>query len=522
LYGEHQTAAATRQDGAEAAEAARRLIEGIAETSRHFLGSYGAYVHGLKPARHHRFWIDAIHGVVNGTAEKRNLLLLAPPGHAKSHWVSQTLPSWYLGNHPMASLLFFTSSDTMAHQFGNVVRMTFESQRHQVVFPFRECQPDTGSKTRGWSSDGLFLKGVPAYAKDPSYRAVGYGASVIGSRADGIILDDPLTQAQAQSETEQRKAKNYFDMTIQSRLKPGAWMIAIMTLWHELDLGMFLAAKSDWKVIKLPAIALDDDPLGRKTGEALWPEMYPIEFLEEKRQEPPVGIGLAEFGAAYQQDPVGLGGDVFRAGDFGDLPADFWEPREDARSMADRLRYYQFWDLGFSKQEAADFTVGVTAGLDSQNRLYVVDVTRGRWGQAETEGKIVDAIRRHGPVMVGVEQSKFHQAVTQQMLANVRKRVMVPVRAVPCENDKRTNAALSANRGQNGLLFVDKHTPWWPGFFAEHMGFPRAAHDDQVDALSGLCHMFTLQRERQPLRDVRWNQPRVDGSKRRSFALVRR
>jgi len=512
--------------GETAAEAVERIAweqAAIAETSRHYLDAYGSYVHGLKPARHHRLWIEKIHGVVDGTAAKRNLLILAPPSHAKSHWIGQTLPNWYLGNHPHASLLFFTSNDQMAGQFGNVVRMTFESDRHQIVFPYPECKPDMGHKTRGWSSDGLFLKGALRHAKDPSYRAVGYGASVIGARADGVIIDDPLTQDKASSETEQRKAKNYFDMTIQSRLKPGGWIIAIMTVWHELDLGMYLAGKNDWDVVQMPALALEDDVLGRKPGEALWPEMFSRDWLETLRQEPPVGIGLAQFNALYQQDPIGLGGDVFRASDLQDLPSDFWERRDDGKSPADRLRIFQFWDLAWSKADAADYTAGVTAGLDSQNRLYVLDVVRFRAGQKEVEDRITDWVARWRPIRCGVEETTFHKTVTQQVLFNVRRRVAVPVTAVPCEHDKRENAQLAAHRGQAGLLFVDKRQPWWPAFHAELLGFDRAAHDDMVDALSGVCHMFVGQRERPAARPFRYaGEPSVLSRRSRPLFLARR
>jgi hypothetical protein len=79
----------------------------------------------------------------------------------------------------------------MARQFGSTVKSTLEAnERHALTFPADDCRPDRG---RGWSSEGLYLAGIPANSKDTSYRALGWGASVIGSRADGIILDDVLT-----------------------------------------------------------------------------------------------------------------------------------------------------------------------------------------------------------------------------------------------------------------------------------------------------------------------------------------
>jgi hypothetical protein len=37
------------------------------------------------------------------------------------------------------------------------------------------------------------------------------------------------------------------------------------------------------KRVTLPALAVDNDILGRKPGEALWPEQFPAEELDKKR-----------------------------------------------------------------------------------------------------------------------------------------------------------------------------------------------------------------------------------------------
>src|SRR3954447_205428 len=93
---------------------------------RRDLGSYGIAAHGLVPAAVHEQWIDGITRTVSGQSERRRLLIVAPPGHAKSTWTSLIFPTWYLGNHPDHSLLFFTSADTMARQFGGAVKSVLE------------------------------------------------------------------------------------------------------------------------------------------------------------------------------------------------------------------------------------------------------------------------------------------------------------------------------------------------------------------------------------------------------------
>ena len=153
---------------AEALEAARRRP-----------ALYALLAHGLRPAPHHALWLERVRATVE--QPRGRLLLVAPPGAAKSTYISFVLPLWFLGNHPDRAVLAVTSSDTMAHQFHSTVALGLSSNpAHAAVFPERTSRPDPG---RGWSTDGLYLQGVPAGTKDPSYRCSGFGASVIGSRA---------------------------------------------------------------------------------------------------------------------------------------------------------------------------------------------------------------------------------------------------------------------------------------------------------------------------------------------------
>lgn len=459
---------------------APRLSEAqaAAEACRHFLDAYGAWAHGHKPARHHRVWVEKVTALIQGNAPRRKLLLIAPPGHAKSTWVSQIFPAWYLGNHPDHSLLFFTSADTAAGQFSGVVRSALDGtvERHPLVFPDGRCRPDTA---RGWSSDGLYLVATPAGSKDPAYRSLGYGAAVIGARAHGIILDDPLTQAQAESEVETAKAKRYFDMTVDSRLHPDGWMLAIMTRWSDFDLASHLMAKPDWDVLVMPALG------DYEWGAALWPERFSVEWLKGKRAD----IGGALFSCMYQGDPTALGGQVFKESRwFRPLPADFTRAGKGV---------LQFWDLNLSGRDAGDYAACATAAVDQQNTLYVVGMFRdrlegvkdatGEWAFGQQhEDALVAQIELHRPHWVGVEKMAFKQRAVLDLIQRVQRRCLVAITAVDVSTDKVMRARLPAARAEAGMLYVDRTAPWFPELEAECLGFPLRKHDDQVDALSGV------------------------------------
>ena len=55
---------------------------------------------GFEPAKHHQLIVNEIEAFL--MSEDEVLLLFAPPGSAKSTYVSILLPSWYLANNPNA------------------------------------------------------------------------------------------------------------------------------------------------------------------------------------------------------------------------------------------------------------------------------------------------------------------------------------------------------------------------------------------------------------------------------------
>jgi predicted phage terminase large subunit-like protein len=485
--------------------ATREEATAKAELIRNDLGAYGEFVHGHTPARHHKLWVDLIHGLVSGTltetairlgllrpeddSYRNKLLLLAPPASAKSSWCSVALPTWYLGKHPDHNVLFFTSSDPAAVGFGNTIKILLEqAKEHREVFPDQAGRPD---KRRGWSSDGLYLKATPMSGQSPAYRAVGWGASVMGQRANLLIIDDPMNQENAESGIEQAKAKRYFDMTLGPRLQPGSGAaLAVMTRWAEGDLASHFIEKAeqggDWLVVPLPMIAEVGDPLGRRPGELLWPEQYPRSFVEMQRKS----MGSAAFACVYNASTAQIAGDVFSDERwFKPLPPDFAEIRKS-------LMLIQGVDVAFSEKDRACFTVVLTLGLNvATGDAYIMNVLRDRMTVGQTEDALVEQILTFRPAVTGIEDTAFKHAVTAELVGNVRRRVYANIVAVPPRemvkgrSDKVARARLPAQRAEAGLLYADKQAHWWPAFINEVLAFPRGRTNDQVDALSLAMYM---------------------------------
>ncbi len=79
-----------------------------------------------------------------------------------------------------------------------------------------------------------------------------------------------------------------------------------MTRWHDDDLTGRLLKKhleesgENWDLLNLPAVAEQNDPLGREPGEALWPSRYPLSELAGIQG----AVGDDVWLPLYQQKPL--------------------------------------------------------------------------------------------------------------------------------------------------------------------------------------------------------------------------
>lgn len=465
--------------------ATREVVEKKLARMRRDVNRFGEYVFGHTPELFHKYWNSAVDDIIHRRIPQNKLLIIAPPNSAKSTWNTIIRACHYLGQHPDHHIISITSSDDMAKTFdSSIANILDTSVKFKTVFPDKTVRP---YKKRGWSSDGRYLYGAPEADKDPTYKSVGLNASIMGARANGIILDDPLDQKNAQSEAVQRQAKRYVDQTVIPRLQPDTgWMIAIMTRFHEFDLASHLItlaqSSGDWLYIRTPMIADQHDVLGRTEGELLWPSRFNERYVKAERSR----MTVAEFNMIHQGDPTGMGGDVFKSESwFQPLPRNFW------RKLFPQCRIIQAWDLAFSTNKKACYTVCITIAIDIEFNMYIVDVFRERLSITSTENLMTNSIRIARPIVVGIEKSRFHQKLTRTLARNVMSRIMCNLQLFEPDKDKHARALLPAARAEAGKLFINKDAPWYAKFAMECLGFPNTRFKDQVDALSLVTFMVT-------------------------------
>lgn len=244
-------------------------------------------------------FVDIADGLVD------RVMLTMPPRHGKSRRAARWGPLWYLRRFPGRRVAIASYGAELAEEHGRWARDAIEQH----------------DGTDGALDLGLRLKATSKAANRWDLEghgggmvATGIGGALTGRGMHLGILDDPFKdEADASSPTMRRRAWAWWQSTFLTRLEPGGAVILIQTRWHEDDVAGRLLADADeasrWRVINLPAVAeRDDDPLGRKRGEALWPARYDTAALAETRRR----VGGKVWASLYQQRPSPPEGAVWK------------------------------------------------------------------------------------------------------------------------------------------------------------------------------------------------------------------
>lgn len=429
--------------------------------------------------KHHRVIAAALEAVERGEIIK--LIITMPPRAGKSELAAKKFIPWLEGKDPYRQVIFASYNETFAEDTGRSVRDCMKSGLYNQVFPKCKLAKGSAASDRVATEEG----GLSAF--------VGVGGTTTGRGADVLIIDDPVKdRAEADSPARRKFIWEWFTQVAMSRrMDFTSRVIIIMTRWHDDDLvGRLTDPKNEcynseecreWKILELPALALDNDPLGREKGESIWPSRFSKEFYEGARRLDPRG-----FSALYQGRPAPEDGDFFKRS---------WIKKYQPEDLPKNLRIYAASDHAVAEKQQSDSTVMGCVGIDENNHIWVLPDLF--WRKAPTdvvvEG-ILDIIRRNNPLMWYAEKGHISQAIGPFL----RKRMMETetycaiYEQTPVQ-DKRTRAQSINARMAMGMVHLPGFAPWYADAENELLKFPAARHDDFVDFLAWIGIGLTTQ-----------------------------
>jgi len=389
------------------------------------------------------------------------------PTH-NSEVVSKKFPVWFLGRNPDKEIIISSYSAELAFDFSRIARDTFKEWGPKI---FGVEISKTLSSVERW--------GLQDHRG--GLTAAGVGGPITGRGAHVAIIDDPVKNwEEAQSDIIREKIWDWYRSTLRTRLAPNGAIVLVMTRWHEDDLAGRLLKQAEkdgekWDVISLPALAEENDILGRKVGEPLWPERFSLEEIESIK----AALGNHMFTALYQQRPQPAEGGLFKKQYFKHftIENDYYVLDGNRYIHKNHCWIFQVCDPAISTKETADYFVLQTWAVTPESDLLLLDNIRTRIEGPDQVDLIVNNYYKWKPAYVGIEKVAYQTALIQMVL-----RKGIPIRELEPDKDKWARAQPLAARYENGKVYHLSGAEWLNDFENELLMFPNGTHDDQVDA----------------------------------------
>lgn len=426
-----------------------------------------------EPARFHREVAKVLEAVVAGDITQ--LIFCMPPRHGKTRLATQSLAAWYSGKHPHHDVICAMATDELATDIGGNVRALVQRSQHKQVFPEYRLRRGGTAKDNIQTEQG----GRLIFA--------GRGGQINGRGAHLLLVDDLYKDAvEAQSETIRNQAWDWFVKVALFRRMGKKLTVLTMTRWHSDDIIGRLTDPDnpkyderearEWKIIRLPGICEEDDPpesrIGRKPGEALWPERYSAEYLLGSQRRDPLG-----FASLVQQRPTVADGVLFKRENFR-----FYK----RSALPQDLRIYCASDHALGLKQSNDYTVLIKVGIDPNGDMYVLEGVRQRVpANVAVELMLAMASGKNKPLIWWAGRDHITKSIGPFLYKRMTETgSYINIREVTPIGDKAQRAQSIVARVSMGKVYFPDDTVWATKFIDEMLAFPNGNHDDVVDTMA--------------------------------------
>ncbi len=419
-----------------------------------------------------------------------------PPQHGKSQFISRYTPSWYLGQYPDDHFLHASYETDFAKTWGAKSRDIFERFNPDI---FGVSLSKTSSSKGHWEVEN----------HEGSYDAFGMNGAATGKPADFINIDDPHKgRIDASSPVYQKRAYETYTDVIDTRLSKKGIINLTQTRWDVKDLAGRILKKEpsvkfeevyqdllegkkftdEWVILKFPAIAEENDILGRKPGDALCPDLHPKSQLTATKKR----RTAFSWSALYMCNPIPVEGSLFKYEFFKNISTL-------TKELADKLRW---WDLAGTRKKHSAYTAGEKCARDIDDNFFVLNEVRIQESPGAVRTKVKNVAmadkvetkiripRDPGQAAIDQVQHYYDELVGYSFKDIVEKEF----------GSKEQRAELLATHGElHGIYIVEDtfgNQEEIDEFVDEFIEFPNGRYKDRVDATSGaFIELFHPQEE---------------------------
>ncbi len=412
---------------------------------------------GYQPAAHHRLIAKYLEKVDRG--EIKRLMIFQPPRSGKSMLVSEYFPAWFLGRNPDKRIIAASYGQELASDFGRKVRNQIADPLFQKVFGGVKMADDSAAVDK-------FNLSSPNVG---GYFAVGIGGACTGRGSHLTVIDDPIKgREDSDSELARKRLQDWYTSVAYTRLMDDGAIIVCQTRWHIDDLAGWLLKEhkhENWVVLDLPAI--------NQSGEALWPEKFPIRVLENIKKTLPA----RDWQALYQQKPFVEEGGIFKRS--------WWKMWPEGKSLPECSFVIQSWDTAFTDKDlksnsySARTTWGVFKRADDEvPNLILLERWKDRVEFPELQKEALRGYKEYNPDKVIIEKKASGQSLIQ-----ILRRMGLPLVEYLPDRDKSARAYAAQSMFENGRIYYPSRR-WAEEVIDDLAQFSPSSPNDITDTVS--------------------------------------
>lgn len=369
-------------------------------------------------------------------------------------------------------------SQNLVDGFGEKIRNHIQSPNFKLLFPGVTLSLSSKAK----STFQVCIGGQPA----GEFNAFGVGGGATGRGGELIIIDDLIkNREQADSPTYQEKLREWVRSVALTRQGKDAAIVVVMTRWSVKDIAAWMLselAHENWETVCFPAIAESvEDALGRKPGEALWPDRYSAKQLQQTEAT----MGKADWQSLYQQNPGADASVVFNR--------ELFKVYSDNPPVleSDMTGAVQSWDLSFGANNATSSWVVGQVWVPVRNAAivdgwayYLLFQYRAQLGFTDTRDAIKELSSRYPTTTLLIENKANGPGVIDALK---EMRLSNPIKAI------EPGSASKVDRAYQVLPLIERGAVWLPtqekapgveALWRELDAFPQGVTDDCVDAMT--------------------------------------
>lgn len=406
--------------------------------------------------------------------KKNRVLILMPRGTFKSSVVTISFALQYILNEPNARILIDSETHSKAKAFlREIIGHLEQTEKFRELFKLLfNKYPDESKRSLLWTDSAIVLPCRFTPKKEPTISVGGVDTTKTGMHYDLIIADDLHSDVNTQNLEQIEKVKDHYKL-YNSLLDPGKPLIVIGTRWHYNDTYQHILdyEREDYNTLIRQAYNPD--------GSLFFPEVLTKKELDNLKRR----LGSYIFSCQYMNSPVDDETAIFRRS---------WIKYVTEEEIRGRpINWYLMVDPSYEGKDS-DYAAFVVAGMDFMQQIYVKHVTRAKMTYGEIIQHIFSLYHKYNPKRISLETLASAKSIQYELTNEQRNRgLWLPILEIKHRSrSKEERVRGLAPAYEFGRVFHLQEADTSELEY-EMLHFPKAKHDDVIDALADIYELAT-------------------------------